>query len=290
MTLMGKILAIVNLALSLGVVALIAMTYVSRTSWHDAYLNKENQLKVSQADAAAFKKEMEEARGAKAQLEDQLVKQKAGADKDKKDLESQIVQLKDNLKKANDDIGKQVAAQNAAGDVLKRQQKEVEYLKSLVTFRDAELAKQKKQNIDMQQAMVEATINAKQERDRNERLLQENERLTKDLRQMQQVASTTSLKKEGPKKNPPAEDIEGRVKSTDPTNGYVTVSVGSDAGLNKGNTLEAYRLEPDPLYLGWVQIVDVRPNEAVARPIELRGRGAIRVGDLVSSNIMRRGK
>jgi hypothetical protein len=289
MTLMGKILAIVNLVLSIGVVALIATTYVSRTNWHDAYVNKDNQLKVSQADAAAFKKEVEDLRGTKAQLEDQLAKQKAATEKEKKDLDNQITQLSDKLKKANEDIGKHVAAQNAAGDVLKRQQKEVEYLKSLVNFRNDELAKQKKQNIDMQQAMVEATINARQERDRNERLLQENERLTKDLRQTQQMASTTSLKKEAPKKNPPAEDIEGRVKSVDSANGYVTVSVGSDAGLNKGNTLEAFRLDPDPAYLGAIQIVDVRPNEAVGRPMGMEPR-RLRVGDVVSSNIMRRGK
>ena len=105
---------------------------------------------------------------------------------------------------------------------------------------------------------------------------------------MQQVASTTSLRKEAPKKNPPVDDIEGRVTATDPTNGYVTISVGSDAGLNKGNTLEAYRLRPEPTYIGLIQIVDVRPNQAVGRPMEVeaRGRNAIKVGDQVSSNIM----
>ncbi|HLJ94218.1 MAG TPA: hypothetical protein VKU02_13605 [Gemmataceae bacterium] len=288
MTIMGKILAILNLLLSLAVGAFIIMTYVARTNWHAAYVNMENQVKVSKADALAFKTEMEHARGDKAQLEEQLAKQKAAADKEKQDLNAQIAGLSDKLKRASEEIGKHVASQNNAGDELQRRAKEVDYLKSLVALRDTDLAKQKKQNIDMQQSMVEATINANQERARNERLLQENERLAKDIRQMQQMASTTSLRSNASKKNPPPDDIEGKVKATDPSNGNVTVSVGSDNGLHRGNTLEVYRLQPEPTYLGTIQIVQVTPNEAVGRPLEPRGRNVIHVGDQVSSNIIRK--
>ena len=31
--------------------------------------------------------------------------------------------------------------------------------------------------------------------------------------------------------------------------------------------MEVYRLKPDPTYLGTIQILAVRPNEAVAKPI-----------------------
>jgi hypothetical protein len=284
---MGKILAILNLVLSLAVGAFIVMNYVARTNWHAAYVNMANQVDVSKKDAEAFKNGMVAAKGEKAQVEDQLAKQKASALKEKQALEAQITGLSDNLKQARAEIGKHVAAQSQAGDELKRRANEVDYLKSLATQREVELTKQKKLNVDMRQTMVEATIHASEERARNERLLQENERLTKDIRQMQQVASTTSLKKDAPKRNPPTDDIEGKVKATDPSNGYVTVSVGGDAGLNKGNTLEVYRLKPEPAYLGTIQIVAVLPNEAVGRPMEPRGRGPIQVGDLVSSNIVR---
>ena len=292
MTAIGKTLAVLNLVLSLVVGWFIVKTYVARTDWHAAYRNMETQANVSKADAEAFKNQMELARGEKAKVDDQLAKQTAATAKEKQSLDSRIAQLSDDLKRAREEIGKHVASQNAAGGELERRAKEVEHLKSLVTFRDVELTKQKKQNVDMRQLMVEATINASEERARNNRLLQENERLTKDIRQMQQVASTTSLRKDAPKKNPPVDDIEGTVKATDPSNGYVTVSVGSDAGLNKGNTLEVYRLRPEPAYLGPIQIVAVRPNEAVGRPMEPRGRSAsaIQVGDQVSSNIVRPGR
>src|SRR5262249_10327003 len=54
-------------------------------------------------------------------------------------------------------------------------------------------------------------------------------------------------------KNPPAENVEGMVTKVDAQTGLVTVSVGSDDGVQKGNTLEVYRLNPAK-YLGTVRI------------------------------------
>ena len=288
MTVLGKILAVLNLVLSLAVGALIVVTFVARTNWHAAYENMKKQADVSKADATAFREEMEKAKGEKAKSDDQLVKLKLTSDKEKQALNAQINGLGDKLKQAGEENSKQVAAQSAAAEELKRRTKEAEYLKALVAARDTQLSKWQKQVNDMRAAMVEAKINYNAEHERNERLLQENERIAKDNQRIRQVGMSTSLRAEAPRRNPPAEDIAGRVTRTDPSNGLVTVSVGSDAGLSKGNTLEVYRLKPTPFYLGTVQILDVRPNEAVGRPVD-RTRGTIEVGDEVSSNILRRG-
>src|SRR5207253_10547236 len=125
--------------------------------------NMATQVNISKADAEAFKKEMELARGEKAKVDDQLAKQTAAAAKEKQSLDSRITQHSDDLKRAREEIGKHVAAQNAAGGELDRRAKEVEHLKSLSTLREVELTKQKKQNVDMRQVMVEATINASEE-------------------------------------------------------------------------------------------------------------------------------
>jgi hypothetical protein len=287
MTLLGKILAIVNLVLSLAVGAFIVMTYVARTNWHAAYVGMENQAKVSKADALAFQAEMKKVQGEKAQLEDQLAKYRLVVDKEKADLNAQIADRSDKLKQAREEIGKHVSAQGAAGEELKRRAKEVEYVRSLVATRDEQLRRWEKQVQDMRAAMMEAKINYDAERGRNERLLQENERLTKDNQQIRQVATSTSVRREAPRKNPPTEDVGGKVTQADAKDGLVTINVGSDAGLNKGNTLDVFRLNPDPAYLGTIQILAVRPNEAVGKPIGLRP-GVIRAGDQVSSNIMTR--
>jgi hypothetical protein len=65
-------------------------------------------------------------------------------------------------------------------------------------------------------------------------------------------------------KNPPKEGIEGEVKEVDPS-GLLTISVGSDAGLEKGHTLEVFRLQPAAKYLGTVRVVDVSADKAVVK-------------------------
>jgi len=288
MTVLGKILAVLNLVLSLAVGALIVFTYVARTNWHAAYDKMKAQAEISKADATTYREEMERAKGDKAKSDDQLAKLTISSGKEKEALNGQLSALGDKLKQAGEENSKHVAAQNAAAEELKRFTKEVDYLKTLVATRNTQLSKWQKQVNDMRDAMVEAQINYNAEHERNERLLQENERIAKDNQRIRQVGATGTLRAEAPKRNPPAEDIKGRVTSTDSSNGLITISVGSDAGLSKGNTLEVYRLRPTPMYLGTIQILEVRPNQAVGRPVE-RLRGTIQAGDEVSSNILSRG-
>ena len=86
-------------------------------------------------------------------------------------------------------------------------------------------------------------------------------------------------------KNPPAEDIKGKVKAVDAESGLATISIGSDAGLQKGHTLEVYRLKPRPTYVGTLRILEVKAKEAVGKQVEPRHRGAVQVGDEVASRI-----
>jgi hypothetical protein len=86
-------------------------------------------------------------------------------------------------------------------------------------------------------------------------------------------------------KNPPAKDVEGVIKRVDAGSGLVTVSVGSDAGLVKGNTLEVFRTTaPTPKYMGTIQVLEVSPREAVCRPVG-RMPGVPSVGDRVASRL-----
>jgi hypothetical protein len=68
--------------------------------------------------------------------------------------------------------------------------------------------------------------------------------------------------------NPPKEKIEGQVISVDEKSGLVKLNRGSDAGLERGHTLEVYRLSPAAVkYLGRVRILETTPKEAVAQPV-----------------------
>ena len=89
------------------------------------------------------------------------------------------------------------------------------------------------------------------------------------------------------KGNFPEVRIEGLVSKTDAKSGLMTLSVGSDAGLEKGHSLHVFRLDPKPeksLYLGVIDILAVTPRESVARlRIKLPAGKTIEVGDRVAS-------
>lgn len=90
-----------------------------------------------------------------------------------------------------------------------------------------------------------------------------------------------------PARNPPPEVIEGLVKQVDKKEDLMTISVGSDSGLQKGQTLEVFRVGAKPgetKYLGTIRIVDVRPTEAVGKAVG-RLSGAVQKGDRVASRI-----
>ncbi len=86
------------------------------------------------------------------------------------------------------------------------------------------------------------------------------------------------------RKNPPPDGIEGEVEKVDARSQYLTVNVGTNKGLAKDHTLEVYRLQPKPTYLGTIRILDVRAEQAVALPVG-RPLGPIQQGDKVASKV-----
>jgi hypothetical protein len=112
-------------------------------------------------------------------------------------------------------------------------------------------------------------------------------RLAETQRQLAllRAGATDPPVKAPPRGNPPAANVEGMVKQVQADTGLMTISIGSDAGLEKGHTLEIFRLAPKPQHLGIVVVVDVNPREAVCKPV---GKPAepIKQGDRVASRIL----
>jgi hypothetical protein len=63
----------------------------------------------------------------------------------------------------------------------------------------------------------------------------------------------------------PAENVEGKVEKVEGK--LVSLSVGSDAGLKKGDTLEVFRLDTPPKYLGRVKVVEVSAKRSAAQAV-----------------------
>ena len=86
----------------------------------------------------------------------------------------------------------------------------------------------------------------------------------------------------GGKRNPPGVPLEGKVLRAD-SSGLVQISLGSDFGLERGHTLELFRLSP-PKYIGMVKVIEVNSKDAVAQPVGALNDRPL-AGDSVASQI-----
>jgi hypothetical protein len=76
--------------------------------------------------------------------------------------------------------------------------------------------------------------------------------------------------------------VRGRIERVNPNDELlVELSIGAEAGLAINQVLDVYRLQPEPLYAGRVQVVEVMPARAVARRIGLTP--SLKVGDQVTA-------
>jgi hypothetical protein len=88
--------------------------------------------------------------------------------------------------------------------------------------------------------------------------------------------------------NPPPDKVEGKVEKL--KGDLIVINIGADSGLKKDHTLEVFRLEPQPLYVGMLRIVEVTEKSSVGRmvaPANAKNRPVAKEGDRVASSLTR---
>jgi RNA polymerase sigma factor (sigma-70 family) len=83
----------------------------------------------------------------------------------------------------------------------------------------------------------------------------------------------------------PEDNLDGRVERG-PVDGLIVLSVGRDDGVENGEILEVYRLQPQPRYLGRVKVKEVTATQSVAEPVSRQSD--IRPGDRVARRIVQK--
>lgn len=286
MTTLGKILVFVNLAFSFITGALIIMVFVTRTNWKAGYDKLNAGITAVREENNTLKAQM------KALLNEKDAAVQAAEGKTKA-ADAQVKLLQDEVKAAKDKLGAaqlQVAAANQNNTVaaaeLDRRKNEVEAMEKLLKDREQKLATAQIEAKNLREQTVKAQIELASALDRNANLVTQNETLARENDKVRGKGPGAAAPGTAAAKNPPPEDVRGLIKQTDATTGLVTISIGSDAGISVGNTLEAYRTKPQPQYLGTIRIMDVRHHEAVGKLISTQRRGLLQVGDEVASNIL----
>jgi multidrug efflux pump subunit AcrA (membrane-fusion protein) len=291
MTVFGKILTFVILVLALAQAALHVMFHIAQANYVSALDKATTNAKVAVAEAESWRAQYEkavqdrDAALAKKQGEiDTLTAQLTDAKAGKEQAEQTIAGLQTNFTKVD-------AAQKADQANINRHALEVKSLNAAIETRDKQIRDMLLAVNQFRDDSVKSKMEANDYKFRNEQmveLLKEKEQEIVALKTKSPGSGLGGPLPGGPggagSKNPPSANIEGLITQTDPSSGMVTISVGSDAGVVKGNTMEVFRLNP-PKYLGTLRIVETKPNEAVGRPMS-KPLGPIMQGDHVASKIL----
>jgi hypothetical protein len=310
MTVVGKILVFVNLVFSLVVGGLVMVVFMTRANWEDYAKKVKTEFDVAAADRdqtakekealqieltkrkqdernalLALKKDAKEAQDLLALGAAQYVQQAAEA-RDKAERErdaakADLAAMQLGGVKGNADA----AAAQAAADARKE---EVKNANDLIVQLRAENQKRIEDANNERRERIRAQVNARALEKANEDLEQQVRDLAKELaRGKAGLTGTSGTTRRRGEENPPAEQVEGRITKVYRDRDLVQISVGSDAGLIQGHTLKVFRLDKVPensKFLGVIEIVTVRPHEAVGRLVR-RTPYELREGDRVASRI-----
>jgi len=309
MTAVGKILVFLNLVFSFVVGALAVMDYTARTHWATNYKKLEDNFKVSEASKGVYKGEADKLTKERDEYNQALYREgkKELMLKDEKDTAraateaiallrsrtQEVEKLRKDIKdrdtelvRANAQVKEFQAATTVAQTDAKRRQADVEKLRETLNAETTRITKLVADMNTMRDQRVAAEIKSKSVQDVNNRLETQLQDMARDLVRLRssggRTAGTSTVSR---RVNPPNEDVEGLVKRAE--GNLVTLSIGSDAGLTKGNTLEVFRFGTNPRYIGRVKIVEVSATTAVGQ-VQGRVTSPIQAGDTVASNIMKR--
>jgi hypothetical protein len=290
MTILGKILVFVNLIFSLATGALIIMVFVTRTNWEDGFQKVKKSYEVSEANKRAYAQELEEAkRSAETQIRN-LQQEVRNSKQQEAQLQQQVAAEQANLgtvESRSKLVDKNV---QEATEELNRRKLEIDNLKKVLKDKEDRMVKMEGQNTDYRNKAITAEITAKSEQERNRQLLDQIAALTRDLERRQAPGGNGSAHVSSYGQRPPPDDVQGTVLETDTKSDLLTISIGSDAGVNVGNTLVVYRLKPRPEYVGSVTVIHADFHEAVAKPIKPLRAGPVQKGDIVASRVLATGR
>ncbi len=290
MNTMGKILVFINFLFALLIIGFLAIDFARRTNWKAAFDNAEAQLRISTNNtttlAESNRKYLETIGKLTAELNQFERKAKAREDELRQRFETEKVansKVEMNGKMLDTRLADAVAEN-------KRRAEEVGVLQKVIKDRDEKIVKL----TDEKEQLRIAAINAEQDKantqDRNNSLLAQVRDQAKEIARLSNSPGAGGAVGRSAMK-PPLSFVKGMVERIDPQDrSLVQLSVGSDQGLEQGNTLYAYRLKPSPQYLGTVVIVDAQQHKAVARllPSETGSRRVeLHVGDEVASRLSR---
>jgi hypothetical protein len=295
MTIIGKILTVFIFLFSLVFLGFaITINQLNKDpksgkSWYTLVQEQQKRIKDLGADLDTRTGETNELRARVHNLTTEMTRAQANHQEEKKQANDQIARATTEATTVKTRLADSQVALEAALLEAQRRREEVANLNDVIKRKDVQLTDMQGQVTTANNQRVQAEVARAALMDR----LKSNEEYTKqvvteleDLQQRLADASRGGSRQPGEMtpQRPPPSDVQGIIKQVDP-NGLVAISIGSDAGLLKGHTLEVFRTSPRAEYIGRVTLIEVRPHESVGR-MDSVGRKVVKENDTVARDIL----
>jgi chromosome segregation ATPase len=281
MTVLGKILVFINLVFSLLTGGLIVMVFLTRAQWNDAFKKQQDAYKIAVAQAQADVKAVQDQVQAKQGEVDAAKRDREDVTRQLTDAQAKFAGVRDQLTQLTTQKDAETRNLTALTEEVNRRRDEVKLLQTQLASRDKKVVDLEKSLTAQRDQAVQYKIERDASIERNRTLLAQVEAQSRQINAVRQPGSPAPAAAAQLRK--PAEDVRGQV--TEVNGSFVSVSIGSDAGVTKNNVLQVYRLSP-PEYVGTLEILEARPSEAVGRFKPAQPRSRVQKGDEVASNIL----
>ena len=283
MTVLGKILVLFNFIAALVLLAMFALMHFANDNWFERYKRTKEERDIAQA-------QLQDALNEPAKIKAEAEKRNKELDADLQDTMYWLIALNDTLKDRDQQIEtlKHQRSQGLQNDqsltiANERHHQEVKALEASVERLRKGLEEAIFEKSKLQQDKTDADVRTKALQFRLKNMQETMEQMVKDFeRERHSTAGAVTGGR-------PLQNVEGLVKLTDGDR-FVTITIGSDAGIAEGHTLQVFRLTPnvrDSKYLGTVKILVVHPHESVGE-VDRTAVGKVRIGDRVGTSITNR--
>jgi len=282
MTLFGKILIGLILALSLVFASLSAAVYSAQYQYRDALDDAREQLAQQKSQAedneTRMRGQISDLQADAARLKDNLDRETLARTKADQD----IALLEQTLASTRTSLGVETSLaeitqdkfEAARSEALTGRERTAKLSDRYVTA-EGEIAALTDENFSLQ-------VSNEQRAQKNFRLLDENAALKAQLRDIG-VAPNTAFSSEGP-----APDVGGKVLYVEDGGSAGTklaISLGSDDGLRAGDELEVVRMSGDGKYIGRIRITTTEPDLSIANLVFKSPTATIQKGDDVKTRL-----
>jgi hypothetical protein len=293
MTVLGKILIVLNLLAAVLVGGMLIFHAATEPNWALGTDKLQSEVTASRTSSAAKEDEVRDLKVDKDRLAGQLKTDRETFDKKKGELESTVEKLKDQVGEQEKLATKAQKVADASQAEASRLGKEVALHQATIRERNDTIHTLEGEAKKYLTRAVNAENNNQTLQARLKVLLEQNENLNKRLVKAESGGGGIAALTRSPNAdNPPPVDVKGVITNIQRDRGLVEISIGSDDGVSAGHTLLVYRLKPRPEFLGKIRIVDAEHHKAVGQIMKTDAvrHSAMARGDEVASSITARNR